>query len=227
MTISPRRRREALILASGPVLGAGVGAVTNLVTATWNWWLFGTLLALVTLAAAGAVLVPGGSPATDDPAPVGVSADRGDGPNTLPPGMAVFAGRESELDRLLTAEPPAPAARPLVCLVTGRSGSGKTELAVQAAHRLVERDPGGRLFVAYRSHAESAGRLRPQDALAGVLTIVGAAPATTDFNLDSMSSEWRSAVGSRPFLIVLDDVAEAAHAARSGRGRACRGRRSR
>ena len=182
-----------------------MGAVTNLITATWNWWLFCTLLVLVTLAAAGTTLVPGSSPAADD-----ASADHGVGPNTLPPGRAVFAGRDSELDRLLTAEPPAAAARPLVCLVTGRSGSGKTELAVQTAHRLAKRYPGGRLFVGYRSHAESAGRLRPNDILAAVLATVHAAPGTTDFDLDSMSSQWRSAVGNRPFLIVLDDVTEAA-----------------
>ncbi|CAL9293240.1 hypothetical protein [Streptomyces sp. SudanB52_2052] len=65
-----RRRREVLLLAAGTVLGAAVGALTNLVTATWNWWLFGALLLLVTLAALRAALVPGGSPAAGDSAPV-------------------------------------------------------------------------------------------------------------------------------------------------------------
>ncbi|MGW2424253.1 tetratricopeptide repeat protein [Streptomyces sp. NPDC001709] len=184
--------------------------MTNVVTTTWNWWLFGTLLVLVTLAAVGAALVPGGGPSTDDPAPDDASAGHSGGPNTLPPGTAVFAGRDSALERLLTAEPTSAAARPLVCLVTGRSGSGKTELAVQAAHLLVDRYPAGQLFVGYRSHAESAGRLRPEDVLAAVLATVRAAPATMDFDLESMSSQWRSAVGNRPFVIVLDDVAEAA-----------------
>ncbi|MFF4032793.1 tetratricopeptide repeat protein [Streptomyces sviceus] len=181
--------------------------MTNLITATWNWWLFCSLLVLVTLAAVGTALVPGTVHAANDP-----SAVNSGGPNTLPPGRAVFAGRDSELDRLRTAEPPTPAARPLVCLITGRSGSGKTELAVQAGHRLAERYPAGQLFVGYRSHAESAGRLRPHDALAAVLATVGAAPASTNFDLESMSSQWRSAVGDKPFLIILDDLAEAAQA---------------
>ncbi|MFE5031668.1 tetratricopeptide repeat protein [Streptomyces sp. NPDC056683] len=184
--------------------------MTNVVTATWNWWLFGTLLVLVTMAAAGAALVPGGSRTAGAPTPDDTSAGHGGGPNTLPPGTAVFAGRDSEMARLLTAVPPAAAARPLVCLVTGCSGSGKTELAVQAAHLLVDRYPNGRLFVGYRSHVDSAGRLRPQDVLAALLAIVGAAPATTDFDLESMSGQWRSAVGNGRFLIVLDDVSEAA-----------------
>ncbi|KDN77462.1 hypothetical protein DF19_11420 [Streptomyces olindensis] len=177
-----------------------------------NWWLFGALLLLVTLAALRAALVPGGSTAAGDSAPVMGSDGRSDGPKTLPPGAAVFAGRDNELDRLLTAEPPATATRPLVCLVTGRSGSGKTELAVQAAHRLGERYPGGRLFVGYRSNTGSAGHLRPEDVLAAVLVTVGAAPATTDFDLDSMTTQWRTAVGDRPFLMVAEPTPPALRA---------------
>jgi tetratricopeptide (TPR) repeat protein/CRP-like cAMP-binding protein len=208
MTISlARRRREVLILASGPVLGAGVGAVTNLITSTWNWWLFGALLVLTSLAAVGAALVPSSGPPADDSGGE-VPDGRGSGPSTLPPGAAVFVGRERELDRILNAAPPAPGPRPLVCLVTGRSGSGKTELAVQVAHRLAPRYPGGQFFVGYRSHAESAGRLAPEDALAAVLAAVGAAPGTTHFDLQSMRNQWLSAVANRPFLVVLDDVAD-------------------
>ncbi|GAA3820888.1 tetratricopeptide repeat protein [Streptomyces phyllanthi] len=209
MTISlARRRHEALILAAGPVLGAGVGAVTNLVTSTWNWWLFGALLVLVSLAAVGAALMPGSGAPADDSVRVEEPDGHSGGPSTLPPGTAVFVGRERELDRIMNAEPPAPVPRPLVCLVTGRSGSGKTELAVQAAHRLAPRYPSGQLFVGYRSHGESAGRLAPEDALAAVLAAVSAAPGTTHFDLHSMRNQWLSAVASRPFLIVLDDVAE-------------------
>ncbi|CAL9293233.1 AAA family ATPase [Streptomyces sp. SudanB52_2052] len=124
----------------------------------------------------------------------------------------MFAGRDNELDRLLTAEPPATATRPLVCLVTGRSGSGKTELAVQAAHRLGERYPGGRLFVGYRSNTGPAGHVRPEDVLAAVLVTVGAAPATTDFDLDSMTTQWRTAVGDRPFLMVAEPTPPALRA---------------
>nr|WSY50816.1 tetratricopeptide repeat protein [Streptomyces sp. NBC_00886] len=43
-----------------------------------------------------------------------------------------------------------------------------------------------------------------------MLATVSAAPATTDFDLESMSGQWRSVVGNRSFLIVLDDVAEVA-----------------
>ncbi|NEA37661.1 hypothetical protein G3I17_39440, partial [Streptomyces sp. SID13031] len=45
----PGRRREMAVLASGPVLGAPVGVVTNIITSTWNWWLFSSLLVLITL----------------------------------------------------------------------------------------------------------------------------------------------------------------------------------
>jgi hypothetical protein len=44
-------RRRAIVLAAGPVLGAIAGALTNLVTARWNWWLFIALMVVVTAAA--------------------------------------------------------------------------------------------------------------------------------------------------------------------------------
>jgi tetratricopeptide (TPR) repeat protein len=203
-----RRRREVLILASGPVLGAGVGAVTNLITSTWNWWLFGALLLLVSVAAVGAALVPGSGPRADDSAQAEPPEGHNDGPSTLPPGAAVFAGRESEIDDILNAQPPAGRPRALICLVTGPSGSGKTELAVQAAHRLAVRYPSGRLFVGYRSNAESASRLSVEDALAALLAAVGAAAGTTHFDRLSMTAQWLNTVHNRPFLIVLDDVQE-------------------
>ncbi|MFC9914988.1 tetratricopeptide repeat protein [Streptomyces sp. NPDC127197] len=183
--------------------------MTNLVTSTWNWWLFGALLVLVSLAAVGAALVPGSSPVAEDSAQVEASDGHSGGPSTLPAGTAVFAGRESELDRILNAEPPAAGPRPLVCLVTGPKGSGKTELAVQAAHRLAVRYPSGQLFVGYRSNAGSAGRLFAEDALAAVLAAVGVAAGTTHFDADAMTRQWLSTASNRLFLMVLDDVDQA------------------
>ncbi|QNP75304.1 tetratricopeptide repeat protein [Streptomyces roseirectus] len=196
MTSSPvgvGRRREALFLASGPVLGAAVGAVTNVVTSTWSWWLFGALVVLISAASAVAVLVPGNG-----------FAGRRSPPCTLPPGAAVFAGRERELRALLGVRPSRRGTRPFVCVITGRSGSGKTELAVQAAHRLAGRYPAGQLFVGYRSHADAAGRLAPLDALAALLTAVGATQTS-----GSLSGQWQAVAGSEPFLLVLDDVDDA------------------
>jgi hypothetical protein len=182
------RRREALLLAAGPALGAAVGAVTNLVTSTWNWWLFGALLVLISLASAGAALVPGSGSG-------GIGSSYQDPPCTLPPGAAVFAGRDRELRRLLKARPRRRGSRPLVCAITGRSGSGKTELAVQAAHRLTDRYPAGQLFVSYRSHAVSAGRLDPLDALAALLVAVSAAQTPASLGPAGMSGQWQSVVG--------------------------------
>ncbi|MFE7934635.1 tetratricopeptide repeat protein [Streptomyces sp. NPDC057456] len=193
------RRREALILASGPVLAAAVGLVTNLITSNWSWGLFAALLVLIALAALAAALVAGNN---DDEA----DSARGTGPCTLPPGAAVFAGRDEELRQLLDARPRTSRSRPLVCIITGRSGSGKTELAVQAAHLLAERYPAGQLFVSYRRHAAPGGELDPQDVLATLLLAVGAPQIPTRPGLTAMSSLWRSAVGHKPFLIVLDDV---------------------
>ncbi|NEA54594.1 ATP-binding protein [Streptomyces sp. SID13666] len=203
----PGRRREMAVLASGPVLGAAVGVVTNIITSTWNWWLFSSLLVLITLAAVGAALVPGSdrTPVStdDDPPPHRVRV------NTLPPEAAVFSGRQEELRRLVESTPELSASRPFVCSITGPSGSGKTALAVQAAHRLVARYPDGQLFLRYRRHSEPAGRLSAQDVLASALTTIGAPAPQTRFGVDDMSGQWRSAVGNGRFLIVLDDITRA------------------
>lgn len=196
------RRREVLLLSSGPVLGAAVGAVTNLVTSTWSWWLFGALLVLISLASAGAALVPGGAPSR-------AGSTGQNPPCTLPLGTAVFAGRDRELRRLLDVGPPSSGSRPLVCAITGRSGSGKTELAVQAAHLLAERYPAGQLFLGYRSHAAAAGRLDPLDALAALLVAVGAAQSPVSLGPAGMSEQWQAVVRHKPLLLVLDDVDDA------------------
>ncbi|MFG2134145.1 tetratricopeptide repeat protein [Streptomyces sp. NPDC048751] len=193
------RRREALILASGPVLAAAVGVVTNLITSKWSWGLFAALLVVIALAAVAAALVPGSNDDESDSA-------RSTGPCTLPPGAAVFAGRDRELRQLLGAQPRTSGSRPLVCIITGRSGSGKTELAVQAAHLLAERYPAGQLFVSYRRHAAPDEGLDPQDVLATLLLAVDAPQIPTRPGLTAMSSQWQSAVRHKPFLIVLDDV---------------------
>lgn len=203
----PVRRREVLILASGPVLGAAVGAVTNVITSTWNWWLFSALLVLIAVAAAGAALTPGsppGPPARTAPPP-------GPRVSTLPPGSAVFAGREAELRALTDAAARREPHRPVVCAITGRSGSGKTELAVHAAHLLSGRYPDGVLFLPVRGHAPPSGRPHTTDLLVNALATLGAADPGRP-GAEELSARWRSFLGQGRYLLVLDDLTESVQA---------------
>jgi hypothetical protein len=51
MLMSHLGRHRRVVLAAGPVVGAAVGVITNIVTSQWNWWLFLGLLTAVSIAA--------------------------------------------------------------------------------------------------------------------------------------------------------------------------------
>ncbi|MDG5801265.1 tetratricopeptide repeat protein [Streptomyces ossamyceticus] len=196
---SARRRRDIAILASGPVLGAGVGAVTNVITSDWNWWLFVALVVLVSFCAAGATYMPG---QRDEPIPAVAPTSA---VSTLPPASPVFAGRRRELERIVS-HPGHQDHRAVLFLITGEPGVGKTELAVQAAHRLAGHFPDAQLFLAYRSHRGESGRLDVRDVLLDALGTF--APGTSQIALDTdrLASSWRAATTGRRILMVLDDV---------------------
>src|SRR5688572_20799865 len=48
------------LLAVGPAVAATVGVLTNLITATWNWWFFTVLITLVGLSSLVVVIGEGG-----------------------------------------------------------------------------------------------------------------------------------------------------------------------
>jgi hypothetical protein len=93
------RRRDVVILASGPVLGAAVGAITNLITSAWHWWLFVALILAISLAAAGAAVTA--SPRTDGPLALERRHSPAEPISTLPARAAIFVGRDRELDARL------------------------------------------------------------------------------------------------------------------------------
>ncbi|MER5865382.1 hypothetical protein [Kitasatospora sp. NPDC002040] len=116
-------------------------------------------------------------------------------PSGLPP-RSLFVGREALLTELLTA--------PGTCLLAGLGGIGKTALAVEAAHRLRDRYPGGTLFVDL--HGYDSARLSPEQALDALL------PALTDLptppGLGAKQQLYRSLLATHePVLIVADNAA--------------------
>ncbi|MFH0177919.1 BTAD domain-containing putative transcriptional regulator [Streptomyces cacaoi] len=117
--------------------------------------------------------------------------------------------------------PPAPdpadttgAGRRLIVL-SGPVGTGKTALAVHAAHRLARRFPDGRVLIAMR---DAAGRPRPVESvlaelceLAGLTDAPGAAgTAGTTGAQDPgrCAAAWRTWLARRRVLLVLDGCAD-------------------
>ncbi|MFD5751131.1 BTAD domain-containing putative transcriptional regulator [Streptomyces sp. NPDC127033] len=140
--------------------------------------------------------------ATGTPRPAERVAEPGSA--RLPPDLVDFVGRGAELKCLgvwLTSGGTAAGADPVV--ITGTAGTGKTVLAVRAAHAAAANLPDGQLHVSFR---DAAGRVRPvAEVLDELLRGLGGRPDPGTGVEDRL---WlirrRLAEGRR--LVVLDDV---------------------
>ncbi|MFF0968893.1 ATP-binding protein [Streptomyces sp. NPDC003703] len=121
----------------------------------------------------------------------------------LPRDVRDFTARTADLARLRTVaeEEAAP-----VVLVTGQPGLGKTAFAVRAAHGLADRYPDGQLTVDLRgTHAEPAS---PREVLGRLLHACGVAVAALPQDTDGRADLFRTVVGERRMLLLLDDAAD-------------------
>jgi predicted ATPase/DNA-binding SARP family transcriptional activator len=139
--------------------------------------------------------LPAGPPPQDPDLPGRPAAE----PHSrLPVWLTRFYGREEEIARL-TELLALPATR--LVTVTGSGGSGKTRLAIAAAGRMVEADPGPALFpeaVAFVSLADLADASRIPDAIAEALGLVRSPEVEALEQVITL-------LGARRWLLVLDN----------------------
>ncbi|MEU3534838.1 BTAD domain-containing putative transcriptional regulator [Streptomyces murinus] len=131
-------------------------------------------------------------------------------PAQLPPPPAHFTGRtpvHRTLRHALT-EPPAPG--PAVAVVSGMAGVGKSALALQVAHDLLERFPDGQLYVNLHGATPGMPPLAPVRALATLLRDLGVEPHNVPEHPDAAAALLRSLLAPARILLVLDDAADAA-----------------
>lgn len=123
-------------------------------------------------------------------------------PRQLPAGLAALAGREREL---AVVEDAHRARTALVVAIDGMAGTGKTALAVHAAHRLAPGFPDGQLYVDLHGHG--AAPVEPGEALARMVRALGVPAEEIPDHDEDRAALYRSVLSERRVLIVLDDAA--------------------
>lgn len=128
-------------------------------------------------------------------------------PSHLPPDVSDFVGRTEQiawatalLDRV---NDPASTAPP-IGVISGRSGMGKTTLAVHIGHRLAALFPDGQLFLDLR--ASDSAPVQTADALARLLRALGADPDALPGDLEDLVGLYRTHIARRRILLILDNA---------------------
>jgi tetratricopeptide (TPR) repeat protein len=132
-------------------------------------------------------------------------------PAELPHEAYGFAGREAELDRLeaLRSGPDAGAEALVIAAIDGMAGVGKTALALRWAHRIAAEYPDGRLFLDLRGHHRHQPPMPAAEALEKLLRSLGAPPERVPADTGELARRYRSVLGGRRVLVVLDDATSA------------------
>ncbi|WNV91489.1 NB-ARC domain-containing protein [Umezawaea sp. Da 62-37] len=131
-------------------------------------------------------------------------------PKQLPPTPHEFVNRTQELRRLTwsvnnrTAE-----ARPVVFVLSGMSGVGKTAAGIHWAHENRDRFDGGQLYADLSAYRHRGG-LGVSDVLAAFLRALGVHEEYIPIELPERSALFRTRTAESRVLIMLDDVGQAA-----------------
>ncbi|MGB3442301.1 MAG: tetratricopeptide repeat protein [Actinophytocola sp.] len=136
-------------------------------------------------------------------------AQYGDRLSSLPMRQGRFTGRADELAFVDSVARSSVEDGPSVLWISGMPGVGKTALAVNAAHRLGEVFPDGRLFVDLTGFTPNVAPATPAAALARLLTDLGVPPEAIPESTSARADLYRSTVDGTRTLVVLDNAGSA------------------
>ena len=135
-------------------------------------------------------------------------------PAQLPGTVDGFVGREDQLaalDALLAGvddETAGGVPAPVIAVIGGTGGVGKTSLAVHWARRVRDRFPDGQLHVNLRGYATSPP-VQAGQALAQFLRALGVPAERVPLDVDEAAAMYRSLLAHRRMLVILDNAASA------------------
>jgi tetratricopeptide (TPR) repeat protein/transcriptional regulator with XRE-family HTH domain len=138
-----------------------------------------------------------------DPAPASTPSS-GSVPRQLPAPPQLFTGRAMELADLNKVHD---ASTVVITAIEGMAGVGKTALAVQAAHQMVDRFPDGQLFIDLHGYTHGVAPVEPAEALDRMLRSLGVAGEQIPAGLDERAGLYRSRLAEQRMVIVLDNAA--------------------
>ncbi|RGC67219.1 Regulatory protein AfsR [Micromonospora sp. MW-13] len=132
-------------------------------------------------------------------------------PAQLPPASTAFTGRQhalAGLDELLAEVDGKPGA-PVIAVVTGTAGVGKTTLVTHWAQRVRDRFPDGQLHVNLRGFDPARDPVPPAEAVRGFLDAFDVPRHRVPTGIDAQINLFRSLLTGRRMLLVLDNARDA------------------
>jgi tetratricopeptide (TPR) repeat protein len=128
-------------------------------------------------------------------------------PCQLPAAVADFTGRAAETRQLAEILTPSDNGGVPVAVISGLPGSGKTALALRAAHQLRPLFPDGQLWIQLDGASERPRE--PAEVLGEMLRALGVHGAAIPEALTEKAAMYRSLVADRKILLVADDACSA------------------
>ncbi len=131
-------------------------------------------------------------------------------PRQLPPDLAHFTGRESDVKAMI--EQFGRTSAVVVSAIAGMGGIGKTALAVHVGHHVADQFPDGQLYIDLCGSGPGAP-MHARQALGQLLRALGEPCDEAAAEVTELAARYRSSLAGRRVLVILDNATDAGQVA--------------